>query len=89
MSNWATSRPPADTATAAIDRAGEGVRLRWQPVTIAIRNTATGGAINGRRRMVVFPIANCPRDALEDGKRGLMFIVTFLISDNLPVSIKD
>jgi hypothetical protein len=78
MSDRATSSPPADTAT--VDKAGEGVRPRWQPVRIASKNTATSGAINGRH-VVTVPIANCPENTLGDGKRGLMFIVTSLILD--------
>jgi hypothetical protein len=82
MSDCATSSPPADTATAAIDKAGEGVRPRWQPVRITGKNRATSGTINGRR-MVTLPIANCPENTLRDGKQGRMFIVISLILDIL------
>jgi hypothetical protein len=69
MSDWATNSPKADTATVAIDKAGEGVRLRWQPVRMAGKDRAANGAINGRST-VPFPIANCQKTPYRMGHVG-------------------
>jgi hypothetical protein len=81
MSDWVTNSPTTDTAIVTIDKAGEGVRLRWQPLRIAGKNKATRGAINGRR-MLASP-ANCQKTPHRLGHVGKCSFSTSVILDIL------
>lgn len=81
MSDWATNSPTTDTAIVAIDKAGEGARLKWQPLRIAGKSRATSGAINGRRTLAF--LSELSENASQAGTRWRMLISTSVILDIL------